>query len=250
MKQIKMYEEFVNEELFIDELFGKIIETLHEGVRMIEVSVINEGSVDRAQYELDRLIKSSNGTPIIAEFIPEVMSLVKKFADSGQSGGSAPYTTAVILQVLEKLLKQQPLGGITCEADEWSDCSVFEDAEEGTGTFQNKRLSSVFKVGKEGTPYYLDAIVFKAIGKDYTFTSGGSVTNEETGEVICSSQYIKSLPFEPKTFVIDVNETEYRKNKDGSLVPEEGGGWWESKIADPKQLEAVWEYYNKKPKRK
>lgn len=245
MKEIKLYEQFVQDEL--ERKIGNfLIKSLHEGVTMSLVTDINEGSVDRAQYELDRLMKKSEGEPIIAEFIPEVMALVKKFADSGQSGGSAPYTRSVIVQVIEKLLKQEPLGGITCEEDEWGSLSEWGDHE----SYQNKRLSSVFKEGVNGKPYFLDAIVFKPVDKDYTFTSGGSVSIKETGEVICSSQYIKSLPFEPKTFVIEVNEIEYRKNKDGSLTPESGGGWWESTIADPKQLEAVWEYYDKKPAKK
>lgn len=249
MKKLKTYEEFLIESRIEREIGAIILQTLHEGVRMVSVSALNEGTVDKAEYEINRLLKNSKAkgeTPLIKEFVPEVLSLVKKFADSGQSGGSAPYTTAVIVKVLEKLLKQQPLGGITCEADEWNSLSTFGDKD----GFQNMRLSSVFKEGINGKPYYLNAIVFKPVGKDYTFTSGGSVVNEETGEVICSSQYIKSLPFEPKTFTIDVHETEYRKNEDGSLTPEEGGGWWESKIADPKQLEAVWEYYDKKPKKK
>ena len=240
MKDIKLYRDWLSESVQ-HKLKLDIIKALHEGVRMIEVSTINEGSVDRAQLELDRLIKGTNGTPIISEFVPEVMALVKKFADSGQSGGSAPYTTAVILQVLGKLLRQEPLGGIMCTDDEWSDLSQWGDK----GSYQNNRLSSVFKeVG--GKPYYLNAIVFKPVGKDYTFTGSAELPN---GEVIGSSHYIKELPFEPKTFVIDVTETEFRKMKDGSLVPEVGGGWWESKIANPEQLESVWEYYDKKERK-
>ena len=72
---------------------------------------------------------------------------------------------------------------------------------------------------------------------------------EGSEETVSSSQYIKSFPFEPKTFKITVNEKEYRKMKDGSLIEEEGGGWWESWIKDPKQLDEVWEYYDKKPKK-
>jgi hypothetical protein len=73
------------------------------------------------------------------------------------------------------------------------------------------------------------------LGTDYT-------SNEKIG----SSQYIKSFPFVPKTFVIDVEETEYKKMDDGTLVPKNGGGWWESCVKYPDQLEEVWEYYNKK----
>jgi len=247
MKRIKLFEEFLNESI---EVKTQLIQFLHEGVRMISVDSINEGMVDKAQYELDLLMKNSDGTPIIGEFVPEVMALVKKFADSGQSGGSAPYTSAVIVKVLQKLLANEPLGeGIMGTDDEWSDCSIYVNDEPGTGTFQNKRLSSVFKEGKEGTPYYLNAIVFTPKGKNYSFTSGGVAISEGSKETISSSQFIKAFPFVPKTFKIDVYEKEYRKLKDGSLVEESGGGWWESWLANPKQLDEVWEYYNKKEKR-
>jgi hypothetical protein len=240
-----------NDFLLEKEIKSKIIKFLHDGCKMVRVEdTINEGSVDRADYELDRLINKAkaegNGTPIIKEFIPEVKALVKKFADSGQSGGSAPFTTSVILKVIEKLLKQEPLGGIDGTDDEWVSLSDMGDNE----SYQNSRLSSVFKNGKDGKPYYLDAIVFKVKDKDYTFTSGSvdlpDLAGDGKGGKIGSAQYIKSFPFEPKTFIIEVDEKEYRKNEDGSLTPEDGGGWWESWVKDPSQLDEVWEYYDRK----
>ena len=250
MKKIKLYEEFLAESLE-NQIKFQLIKFLHEGVKMISLDTINEGLVDKAQYELDLLIKNSDGTPVVKEFVPEIMALVKKFADSGQSGGSAPFTAGVITQVLQKLLKHEPIGeGIMGTDDEWADCSMMEDAEEGTGTFQNHRLSSVFKEGKAGRPYYLNAIVFMPEGKDYGYSSGGVMMSEGSEELVSSSQFIKSFPFAPKTFKITVHEKEYRKLEDGSLVEEEGGGWWESWIADPKQLDEVWEYYDKKENKK
>jgi len=240
-----------NDFLLEKEIKSKIIKFLHDGCKMVRVDdAINEGSVDRADYELDRLINKAkaegNGTPIIKEFIPEVKALVKKFADSGQSGGSAPFTTSVIVKVIEKLLKQEPLGGIDGTDDEWVSLSDMGDNE----SYQNSRLSSVFKNGKDGKPYYLDAIVFKVKDKDYTFTSGSvdlpDLAGDGKGGKIGSAQYIKSFPFEPKTFIIEVDEKEYRKNEDGSLTPEDGGGWWESWVKDPSQLDEVWEYYDRK----
>ena len=246
-KRIKLYEEFINESIE-NRVLTQLIKFLHEGVKMISSTSINEGLVDKAQYELELLMKSSDSTPIIGEFVPEVMALVKKFADSGQSGGSAPYTSAVIVQVLKKLLAHEPLGeGIMGTDNEWSDCSVYEDAEEGTGTFQNMRLSSVFKEGKEGKPYYLNAIVFTPEGKEYSFTGCVGIT-EGSEETVSSSQYIKSFPFTPKTFEIKVHQKEYRKLKDGTLVEEDGGGWWETWLKDPAQLDEVLEYYDRKPK--
>lgn len=251
MKKIKLYEEFLAESLE-NQIKAQLIKFLHEGAKMISIDAINEGLVDKAQYELDLLMKNSDGTPVVKEFVPEIMALVKKFADSGQSGGSAPFTAQIITQVLQKLLKHEPLGeGIMGTDDEWGDLSGIEGVDEQTGTFQNHRLSSVFKEGKTGRPYYLDAIVFIPEGKDYGYSSGGVMMSEGSEELVSSSQYIKSFPFAPKTFKISVHEKEYRKLKDGSLVEEEGGGWWESWLADPKQLDEVWEYYDKKePKKK
>ena len=250
MKHIKLFEEFVFESIE-KEITSKLIQFLHEGVRMVGVGTINEGLVDKAQFEMDLLMKNAEGTPIVKEFVPEIMALVKKFADSGQSGGSAPYTAQIITQVLKKLLAHEPLGdGLTCEDDEWTDISPMEGAEDGTGSFQNNRLSSVFKEGKDGRPYYINAVVFKPVGKDYTFTSNSVKMSENSNESIGSAMYIKSLPFQPKTFMVDVVEKEYRKNKDGSMVEEEGGGWWESWLKDPKQLDEVYEYYDKKERKK
>jgi hypothetical protein len=248
MKIATTMKEFLNEQEIL--ATKMLIKFLHEGVVIHEkITEINEGSVSKADYELDRLIKRSEEkgeTPIIKEFIPEVKALVKRFADSGQSGGSAPFTTSVILKVIEKLLKQEPLGGVENTDDEWNSLSQFGDKE----GYQNNRLSSVFKEGKDGKPYYLNAIAFRNPEKNYTFTSGSvdlpGLAGDGTGGKIGSSQYIKSFPFEPKTFVIDVDEKEYRKLKDGTLVEEDGGGWWESWIKDPKQLEEVWEYYDRK----
>jgi|688.fasta_scaffold75212_4 hypothetical protein len=251
LKHIKLFEQYCEERLE-KEIQSFLIRELREGVRMIPVEALNESSVSKAEYEINRLLKNAESrgeTPIIKEFVPEVMALVKKFADSGQSGGSAPFTTSVIVQVIEKLLKQEPLGGVENTDDEWNDISIHEDKELGKGSFQNNRLSSVFKEGKEGQPYYLDAIVWKPVGKDYTFTGRVSL-KEGSGEEIGSMHYIKKFPFQPKTFVIEVYEKEYRKNKDGSLTLEDGGGWWESWIKDPKQLDEVWEYYDKRETKK
>lgn len=247
MKYIKLYEEYTADRL----ITKKLIKFLHEGVKMVQVKSINESKYPELKNLLDNA-KKEGKTLLIAEFVPEIEALVDKFGKSGQSGGSAPFTAGAIVDTIKKMLAHEPLGeGILGTDDEWNDCSRMEDLDEGLGTFQNNRLSSVFKEGKDGKPYYLNAIVFKPIGKDYTFTSGGGVgLTEGSDEVVGSFQYIKSFPFQPKTFVIDVHEKEYRKLKDGSLIEEEGGGWWESWLADPKQLDEVWEYYDKKEKKK
>ena len=240
MKKIKLYEEFLQAKLNL-----AVIKALHEGVKMIQIESINESKYPELKRLLDKADKEGK-TLLVAEFVPEIEALVDKFGQSGQSGGSAPFTAGAIVDTIKKMLAHEPLGeGIECTDDEWNDCSMYEDTEPEKGTYQNNRLSSVFKEGKEGKPYYLNAIVWKAEGKNYTFT-GRVALSEGSEEEIGSFQYIKNLPFQPKTFTIDVKEKEYRKLKDGSLIEEEGGGWWESWLVDPKQLDQVWEYYDKK----
>jgi hypothetical protein len=244
-KQIDKVQSF-SEFVLGSEIRTFLIKQLHEGVKMIRVDRLNESS----KYpELKRMLdkaKSEGSELLIADFVPEIEALVDKFGQSGQSGGSAPFTAGAIVETIRKMLAQEPLGeGIDCTDDEWNDCSMYEDTEPGRGTYQNNRLSSVFKEGKEGRPYYLNAIVFKPIGKDYSFTGNSVGLDEDSKDLIGSSHYIKSLPFQPKTFTIDVYEREYRRLEDGTLVEEQGGGWWESWLADPKQLDEVWEYYDK-----
>jgi hypothetical protein len=240
MRKIKLYEEFLQAKLNL-----AVIKALHEGVKMIQIESINESKYPELKRLLDKAEKDGKSL-LIAEFVPEIEALVDKFGQSGQSGASAPFTAGAIVDTIKKMLAHEPLGeGIECTDDEWNDCSMYEDTEPEKGTYQNNRLSSVFKEGKEGKPYYLNAIVWKAEGKNYAFT-GRVALSEGSEEEIGSFQYIKNLPFKPKTFTIDVKEKEYRKLKDGSLVEEEDGGWWESWLADPKQLDQVWEYYDKK----
>ena len=135
-----------------------------------------------------------------------VLELIEVFSKQGHSGSSAPFC----VNYFNKLARYEPLSPIKCTDDEWTEVS--------NNIFQNKRLSSVFKDGKNGDPYFLDAIVWNG-ENDVGFT--GSVQG------ISSRQYI-NLPFSPKTFYIDVIEV---------------GDDYE--IKDRTQLREVWEYYKR-----
>ncbi len=152
-----------------------------------------------------------------------ILDLLAVFSSQGHSGFSASYCS----NYFNKLSRFEPLSPIKCTDDEWAE-PQFDDE-----TYQNKRLSSVFKKGKGGKPYYLDAIVFRD-QNDCTFT--GCVEN------ISSAQNIK-LPFVPKTFYVDVISIEWADKKE--RIKKEGGGWWTSKIKDPGQLVEVFEYYER-----
>ena len=143
--------------------------------------------------------------------VENLLELLSVFSKQGHSGFSAPYTA----EIFKKLALFEPLSPITCKDNEWN--------EVGEKVFQNNRCSAVFKDGKKGRPYYLDAIVWKS-QKDCTYTG--------TVEGIKSRQFIK-LPFIPKTFYIDTVES------DGPTI-----------IKDKNQLIPVFKYYRNQLLRK
>jgi hypothetical protein len=130
-----------------------------------------------------------------------VMELIEVFDKQGHSGMSA----SAVRELFNELANHIPINAINGTDDEW----INVDGE----VFQNKRLPALFKQGKYGKPYYLDAIVWR-YPDGYCFTG--------TVEGITSRQYIK-LPFLPKTFYVDVTNDE--------------------KIIDRKSLEEANSYY-------
>lgn len=80
-----------------------------------------------------------------------VLEIAEVFASQGHSGFSAAYC----IDVLEKVLRQEPLGPLTGEDWEWN--------EIGEGVWQNKRCSHVFKDTGQfgGQAYDLDGKIFR-----------------------------------------------------------------------------------------
>lgn len=190
-----------------------------------------------AERELDILSAASTdpeNRPIIEPFREEILALCEKFGNSGQSGGSAPYTASAISQAIKKLLLQETIAPLTGKDDEWNDVTLMND---GKTMYQNNRCSAVFKDGKDGQAYYIDTIV-KETDSGMRWSGPLWMSKEDylTGDkslLINKRGYIKSFPFTPKTFYINVIEEEVAKDD------------WEMYIKDPKQLEEVWKYYDK-----
>lgn len=151
----------------------------------------DELEILRAYVEEEGKGKEKNDL-VIEDFIPDIYSIIEKFSKQRHSGFSASAYANILSDTLKKILLFQPISPITGNDSEWMDVAE----EDGKDLFQNKRCSALFKVGKDGKPYYLDAIVFKGEMEYDTFTS-----NDMGG--ISSRQYIR-LPFTPKTFYIDV----------------------------------------------
>lgn len=191
-----------------------------------------------AKNELEILEKTTPNA-IITPFKKEILALCEAFNKSGQSGGSAPYTSSAISQAVKKLMMCETLAPLTGDDSEWVDVSDRNKGEENVMRYQNLRDSRVFKQS-DGRCYFIDAIVFDGdIGG--RFTGNGSVTHN--GEVIGSTQYIKEFPFKPKTFYVDVND--YRWADKDEKVLDDNGDWWTHTIKDENQLDEVFEYYDR-----
>lgn len=198
-------------------------------------------TASHAERELQILVDSAkdpDNRPIAEPFIPEMLALIEKFGRSGQSGASAPYTAQVISSVVKKLCLHETICPLQGTDDEWNDCGHFSDEQKEH--YQNNRRTAVFKDGKDGKPYFIEAIVFKD-QNDSCFTGGGVAV--PSGGVIGSRQYIKGFPFEPKTFYIDVISTRWADKEE--KIQDDNGDWWTHVLKDETQLKEVFEYYDR-----
>lgn len=189
----------------------------------------------------DNLEKGDNLA--IKDFIPDIESIIEKFSKQGHSGSSAPFYAGALSSTIKNILLFKPLAPITGKENEWNDVGETLNKGEKNGHYQNKRLSAVFKDGKDGKAYYLDAIVWSGEDEHDNFTGGV--------EDIESRQYVK-FPFRPKTFYIDVKKEYYDgKPEDTKPYYEEDRTdgtkqYYKYIIKDRKQLEEVFEYYENK----
>lgn len=158
-----------------------------------------------------------------------VMELIEVFVKQGHSGMSAP----IVADLFKRLANYEPLQPITGKDEEWSDV---RDLGDGVPWYQNKRCSALFKDGEDGKPYYIDAIV-KRDQKGICWSGMAWLSEEDyksgdRSKMVGKRGYIKSFPFTPKTFYIDVKDVEVAKDD------------WESFIVDPSQLDEARQYYD------
>lgn len=166
------------------------------------------------EFELHKAGLLDNDSDYNGEIGKSVMQLIEVFSNQGHSG----YSASVVRNLFNQLSDYKPLGGISGEEDEWVEVSK--------GLLQNKRLSGVFKdvTIQNSKPYYLDSIIWK----DSESTFSGSVKTKDVKKV-SSRQFIKSFPFYPKTFYIEVKNI-----NDYYIITDKG----------MKQLQEVFEYYD------
>lgn len=133
--------------------------------------------LDHAERELDLMGMDDDGD-MNGMMRKHILHMVKEFAEEGHSGFSASYA----IQVLEKLLKFEPITPLTGEDWEWSDVSEIS----GDTLYQNARCGRVFK-NKDGA-YDIDGKVFWSW-----------MTDEQTGEKF-KSYYTNRESRVPVTF--------------------------------------------------
>lgn len=215
-----------------------------------------------AERELDILSKSAtdpDNRPIIEPFRSEILALCEAFGKSGQSGGSAPYTATALSQAVKKLCLQESICPVTGIDEEWvyvADMGGGKNEKECV--YQNNRCSALFK-DSEGRCWYLDAVIWKE--EDGNTYCGNALSKE--GTPYHSKQFVKSFPFTPKTFYIDVVKEVLPESwtqepfiewdyYDQKVFEETGKKVWQKEkykniIKSESQLKKVWKYYDQKP---
>ena len=122
-----------------------------------------------------------------------------------------------VLRLQNKLARFKPIYRLTGKDEEW--------VELQGGTFQNKRNSAVFKDGKDGIAYFIDAYSKKTPNG----TLWGGKLNLKDGRTI-GRCYIRDYSNMP-TIIVDVLEKEVAKDD------------WEMWIKDESQLDELAKYY-------
>lgn len=141
--------------------------------------------VDYAKRELKYLLDSEEEYD--NRMAEAVLELLNVFAEQGHSGFSA----SCCIQLFSRLAKYKPLGPLTGEDDEWNKI--------GDNLFQNKRYGAVFKEGKDGKAYNIEARIFSDDGGETWFT------NKNSREFI-DFPYI--VPEKPEKVILNKEDTD------------------------------------------
>jgi len=205
------------------------------------------GLVEHAKLELKMAGLFDEDSDYNGDIGKAALELIEVFAKQGHSGMSAPY----VASIFNKLSKFEPLIPITGKDEEWSDV---RDYGKGEPWYQNKRCSALFKDGKDGRPYYIDAIVKR--DQNGNCWSGRAWLSEEDwlngdrSKMVDKRGYIKGFPFTPKTFYIDVYREIYDYDKHGGeedvRIIGTSSGNYVYFIKDRTQLDEVFTYFDKK----
>lgn len=134
--------------------------------------------VEFAKSELERAKLFGEGDFYGGMMGNAVLKLIQVFADEGHSGMSA----GMAVSIFEKLARFEPLTPLTGEDDEWN--------EVGSGMFQNRRCSHVFKE---------DGEAYDSMGRVFREPDGVCYTSIDSHVPV-------TFPYTPKTEYVDVEK--------------------------------------------
>lgn len=125
--------------------------------------------VEFSKMELDRILNTceeDDSKEIQQKINDDILQIVQIFSEQGHTGFTANYA----LNILERLLRYQPLSALTGEDDEWEDTSSFGSDQT---SYQNKRCPFIFK-DKDGKAYNTEGKIFSEDDGKTWFTSKDS----------------------------------------------------------------------------
>lgn len=181
--------------------------------------------IEHAKKELEIAGLFNKDSAYDGALAPAVMELVEVFSKQGHSGMSA----SLVLDLFKKVASYDCIDPVKGTDDEWVDVDDHH--------YQNNRVPGLFKRKSDGKAYYLDAIVWRGQEPGDTFT--GKVGDYR------SRNFVKSFPFVPRTYYIDViKDFDYQKYPQSEVV-EGHNEKYVYCIKHIDKLEAVFEYYDR-----
>lgn len=109
--------------------------------------------VSYAEQELRKAGLFDKDSDYDGDIGPAALEIVKAFSEQGHSGFSA----ALVTNIVQKLMKFEPLSPLTGEDDEWS--LICDERTSQKAVYQNKRCFSVFK--EDGVSYHVQGKIFR-----------------------------------------------------------------------------------------
>lgn len=131
---------------------NKVIKSNLEKFAENELNIILNKCEDAEAIEMQKIMNN------------DILQIVKMFSEQGHSGFSASYA----INILEKLLRFEPITPLTGNDDEWTELDYDKDTK-----YQNKRCSRVFK-DADGKAYDIEGKIFSEDGGKSWFSSRDS----------------------------------------------------------------------------
>lgn len=181
--------------------------------------------IDHAKRELKLAGFDPNLDPVVSKFIwDSLIKLLGVYKDISR----VPEMDSIILEFFNILARGETLSPLNGTDSEWIELNHHDDDI----VFQNVRNNYLFKC-KDGTVKYSNGVIQNSDGYLYPGPFFQSKEDAMSNKNQIGMMIVKSFPFEPKTFILDVD----------SIVLEDGTkiSW----VKDPNQLNDVWEIYQK-----